>query len=57
MLKGREFEVKIERMRNMLTFQIAVIVAMKWLCETNRISECSKCASHINLNDKKTKPE
>lgn len=29
MLKGREFEVKIERMRNMLTFQIAVIVAMK----------------------------
>lgn len=56
MLKRRGFEIKIGRMRSMLRFQISVIVAMKWLCEANRISECSKCASHITVNDKKTKP-
>lgn len=29
MLERREFEVKMERMRSMLRFQTAVIVAMK----------------------------
>lgn len=56
----KEFEVKIERksaMESMLRFQVTILVAMKWLCKANRISECGIFASQIKLNDKKPRME
>lgn len=56
----KEFEEKIEKkaaLESMLRLEVTILVAMKWLCKANRISECSKFASHIKLNDKKTRME
>lgn len=56
----KEFEVKIERksaMESMLRFQVTILVAMKWLCKANRISECGIFSSQIKLNDKKPRVE
>lgn len=51
----KEFDIKNWRKRamgSMLRFPVTILVAVKWLCKANRISDCSKFASHIKLNKK-----